>query len=268
MMGGDLGRGDFLLARVRAMPISLGVQSSSPREVVMPLFGQCCRSDVLRNPVLDPRGDIGGRLKDVLVVKGEPLAKVAAILVPRNRRSYLVPWREVEMFNRRILSIRCEAESIQSYQLADEDLLAVRDILDKQIVDANGAKVVRVNDVRLEGYNGEAVLTAADVGVRGLLRRLGVERQSEQFFGLLKVQLPLTLISWQYIQPLSPKLKTLALTVPRQMVAALHPADLAEILSQVSRDEGRSLLTELDVKTAARSEERRVGKECRSRWSP
>src|SRR2546426_1067835 len=169
MMGGDLGRGDFLLARVRAMPISLGVQSSSPREVVMPLFGQCFLSDVLKKPVLDPRGDIAGRLKDV----------------------------------------------------------------------------------RLEGYNGEAVLTAADVGVRGLLRRLGVERQSEQFFGLLKVQLPLTLISWQYIQPLSPKLKTLALTVPRQMVAALHPADLAEILSQVSRDEGRSLLTELDVKTAA-----------------
>src|SRR2546425_832763 len=167
MMGGDLGRGDFLLARVRAMPISLGGQSSSPREVVMPLFGQCFLSDVLKKPVLDPRGDIAGRLKDVLVVKGEPLAKVAAILVSRNRRSYLVPWREVEMFNRRILSIRCEAQSIQSYQ------------------------------------------------------------------------------------PLSPKLKTLALTVPRQMVAALHPADLAEILSQVSRDEGRSLLTELDVKTAA-----------------
>src|SRR3989454_2275075 len=217
----------------------------------MPLFGQCFLSDVLKKPVLDRRGDVAGRLKDILVVKGEPLAKVSAILVTRDRRSYLVPWHEVEMFNRRILSIRCEAASIQAYELADEDLLAVRDILDKQIVDANGAKVVRVNDVRLEGYNGEAVLTAADVGVRGLLRRLGVERRSEQFFGLLKVQLPLTLISWQYIQPLSPKLKTLALTVPRQMVAALHPADLAEILSQVSRDEGRSLLTELDVKTAA-----------------
>ena len=217
----------------------------------MPLFGQCFLSDVLKKPVLDPRGDVAGHLKDVIVVKGEPLAKVSAILVTRDRASYLVPWGEVEMFNRRILSIRCEAASIEAYQLAEDDLLAVRDILDKQIVDANGAKVVRVNDVRLEGYNGEAVLTAADVGVRGLLRRLGVERQSEQFFALLKVQLPLTLISWQYIQPLSSKLKTLALTVPRQMVAALHPADLAEILSQVSRDEGRSLLTELDVKTAA-----------------
>src|SRR2546428_4468066 len=182
MMGGDLGRGDFLLARVRAMPISLGGQSSSPREVVMPLFGQCFLSDVLKNPVLDPRGDIAGRLKDVLVVKGEPLAKVAAILVSRNRRSYLVPWREVEMFNRRILSIRCEAESIQSYQLADEDLLAVRDILDKQIVDANGAKVVRVNDVRLEGYNGEAVPNAGPVGGHGVTGPVGGQTPTRKSF--------------------------------------------------------------------------------------
>src|SRR3989442_8005132 len=123
MMGGDLGRGDFLLARVRAMPISLGVQSSSPREVVMPLFGQCFLSDVLKKPVLDPRGDIAGRLKDVLVVKGEPLAKVAAILVSRNPRSYLVSWRAVEMFNRRIFSTPCAAESIQSSPLGAPDLL-------------------------------------------------------------------------------------------------------------------------------------------------
>src|SRR3989442_11494472 len=174
----------------------------------MPLFGQCFLSDVLKKPVLDRRGDVAGRLKDILVVKGEPLAKVSAILVKRDRRRYLVPWHEVEMFNRRILSIRCEAASIQAYELADEDLLAVRDILDKQIVDANGAKVVRVNDVRLEGYNGEAVLTAADVGARGLLSPVGVESQSGQVLGLLNVQLPLTLIQWQFIQPVSPKLKT------------------------------------------------------------
>jgi len=51
---------------------------------------------------------------------------------------------------------------------------------------------VRVNDVRLDGYNGDAVLTAVDVGLRGLLRRLGVERRSDQVFSLLKVDLPPT----------------------------------------------------------------------------
>jgi magnesium transporter len=217
----------------------------------MPLFGQCFLSDVLKRPVYDPRGDVAGRLSDVIVVKGEPLARISAILVARRGRTLRVRWDQVDMFNKRILSILCESGAIEPYEGGDLDLLAVRDILDKQIVDANGAKVVRVNDIRLEGYAGEALLTAADVGVRGLLRRLGIERRSEQFFTLMKVPLPYNLISWQYIQPLTPKLKAIALTVPRQMVADLHPADLADIISQVSRDEGRSLLTDLDVKTAA-----------------
>ncbi|GBE36768.1 magnesium transporter MgtE [bacterium BMS3Bbin07] len=143
------------------------------------------------------------------------------------------------------------SEELAPYEPSDEDLLAVRDILDKQIVDATGAKVVRVNDIKLEGFEGKAVLVAVDVGMRGILRRLGIERQGNEFFKLFKIELPHNLISWTYIQPLEPKLKTIALTVPRQMVANLHPADIAEIISSVSREEGTSLFTDLDLKTAA-----------------
>lgn len=217
----------------------------------MPLFGQCFLSDVLKRPVFDLKGDVVGRLKDAVVVKGDHLPRIEAVLVARDGLLLQIPWGDVELFNRRILSTRREAGSLEPYQPGEQDLLVVRDILDKQIVDANGAKVVRVNDVRLEGYNSDAVLTAVDVGVRGLLRRLGIERRSEQLFSLLKVDLPANLIGWHYIQPLTPKLKAIALTVPRKMVAQLHPADLAEIISQVSREEGRNLFTDLDVKTAA-----------------
>ncbi|VAX30720.1 Mg/Co/Ni transporter MgtE, CBS domain-containing [hydrothermal vent metagenome] len=118
-------------------------------------------------------------------------------------------------------------------------------------MDATGAKVVRVNDIKLEGFEGKAVLVAVDVGMRGILRRLGIERQGNEFFKLFRIELPHNLISWTYIQPLEPKLKTIALTVPRQMVANLHPADIAEIISSVSREEGTSLFTDLDLKTAA-----------------
>lgn len=216
----------------------------------MPLFGQCFLSDVLKKPVFDPRGDVTGTVTDVSVVKGDHLPKISAILVARNGGLYAIRWHDIEMFNRRIVSTHLDAASIRPYEAGEQDLLAVRDILDKQIVDANGAKVVRVNDIRLEGYNGDAVLTAVDVGVRGLLRRVGIERRSEQVFRLLKVQLPSNLISWNYLQPLTPKLKTIGLTVPRQMLAQLHPADIAEIISEVSREEGTALLTDLDVKTA------------------
>jgi Mg2+ transporter MgtE len=127
----------------------------------------------------------------------------------------------------------------------------VRDILDKQIVDANGAKVVRVNDIKLEGYNNSAVLLAVDVGMRGILRRLGIERGSEEFLGMLKTTLPFNLIGWNYIQPLRPKLNAIALTVPRQLLSELHPADIADIISQVSREEGAHLFKDLDIETAA-----------------
>ncbi len=87
--------------------------------------------------------------------------------------------------------------------------------------------------------------------MRGIMRRLGVERGSEGFLKLFQTQMPYNLISWNYIQPLKPKLKTIALTVPRQMVSELHPADIAEIISQVSRDEGAHLFKDLDIETAA-----------------
>jgi CBS domain-containing protein len=217
----------------------------------MPLFGQLFLSEVMKRPVFDARGDAIGRVRDLIVVKGEYLPKVSAIIVARGGALFRIPWQDIEIFSKRLLSTRVDRAAIESYQPSPEDLLTAREILDRQIVDANGAKVVRVNDIKLEAYNGDAVLVAVDVGVRGILRRLGIERRSGQLFELLRVQLPYTLVSWNYIQPLNPKLKTITLTVPRQMLSQLHPADIADIISTISRDEGRSLLTDLDVKTAA-----------------
>lgn len=217
----------------------------------MPLFGQLFLSEILKRPVYDPNGEVLGRVTDVILVRGEYLPNVLAFIVTRHGRRYRVPWRDLEIVNRRILSTRLTDATLQPYEESDDDLLGVRDVLDKQIVDANGAKVVRVNDVKLEGHNGDAVLIAVDVGLRGILRRLGIERRSEQVSALAKVHLPHNLIGWNYIQPLTPKLRAITLTVPRQMVSELHPADIAEIISQVSPDEGRHLVSDLDVKTAA-----------------
>jgi Mg2+ transporter MgtE len=87
--------------------------------------------------------------------------------------------------------------------------------------------------------------------MRGIMRRLGFERSGEDMMKIFKRRLPYNLISWNYIQPLEPKLTKISLTVPRQMVSELHPADIAEIISQVSRKEGASFFKGLDVETAA-----------------
>jgi CBS domain-containing protein len=217
----------------------------------MPLFGELFLSEILRKPVFDPRGDITGKVRDVVVVKGDPLPKLSSVVVERNRKSFAIKWESINLFNKRLISTYLNADALSAYDFSDDDLLVVRDILDKQIVDANGAKVVRVNDIKLEGYEDEAVLIAVDVGMRGIMRRLGIERGSEEFMRLFKTHLPYNLISWNYIQPLKPKLNAITLTVPRQMVSELHPADIAEIISQVPREEGAHFFKGLDIETAA-----------------
>ncbi|HWR90057.1 MAG TPA: CBS domain-containing protein [Dissulfurispiraceae bacterium] len=217
----------------------------------MPLFGELFVSEVINKPVLDPKGEVIGKVKDIVVVRGDPLPRVSALIVEKQKMTSIICWEELSMFNKKIISCHVNASFIKPYDPTEEDLLIVRDILDKQIVDVNGAKVVRANDVKIEGYNSDAVLVAVDVGMRGILRRLGVERGSEGVMRLFRTQIPFNMISWNYLQPLGPKLDAITLTVPRQMVAELHPADLAEIISQVSRDEGTYLFGDLDVEVAA-----------------
>jgi CBS domain-containing protein/sporulation protein YlmC with PRC-barrel domain len=217
----------------------------------MPLFGELYVSELLKKSVLDPKGDDLGRVRDFVVIKGETLPRVSALIIEKNKNYYRLGWEYIGIFNKRIISSRIYAFKVRPYKFSEDDLLIVRDIFDKQIVDANGAKVVRSNDVKLEGINNSACLSAVDVGFRGILRRLGIERRSEHFYGIFGKSLPHNLIPWNFIQPLEPRLSTISLTVPRQMVSALHPADIADIISKVSLEEGIALFEGLDPNVAA-----------------
>jgi magnesium transporter len=217
----------------------------------MPFFGELFVSEILKKLVLDPKGEELGKVKDLVVVKGEPFPRVSALIIEKKKKGFHLPWHDLNIFNKRIISSNIYVQDLHPYEFSEEDLLIARDIFDKQIVDANGAKVVRVNDVKLEGFESEAILVAIDVGIRGIMRRLGVERGGEDFMRIFRRDIPFNLISWNYLQPLGPKLSTISLTVPRQMVSELHPADIADIISQVSRREGVTFVKGLDVETAA-----------------
>lgn len=217
----------------------------------MPLFGELFVSELLKMPVLDPKGDELGRVKDLVVIKGDPLPRVSALILEEKKKRYCLEWENVGIFNRRIISSKIYATNVAPYEPSDEILLIVRDIFDKQIVDADGAKVVRVNDVQLEGRKDYACINGVDVGIRGILRRLGIERKSEKFYLLLGKTLSQNIIRWGFIQPLEPRLSKLSLTVPRQMISALHPADIAEIISNVSQEQGIAFFKGLEPNVAA-----------------
>ena len=218
----------------------------------MPFFtGEIFVSEVQNKPVLDPMGEEIGRLADIILTMGEPFPAVSSLFISAGKETFLVPWDLVNLFNRRVISVIVQGKDLVQASPSPSDILICRDLLDKQIVDINGAKLVRVNDLELGGVNGKLCLVAADIGFRGLLRRLGVEKRGEKVFSLLQARLPHKLISWRLVQTVEPKLAKLTLTVTRQKVSLLHPADLAEIISEVSQKERTALFGSLDVDTAA-----------------
>ena len=217
----------------------------------MALIGEVFVADVLGKAVLDPRGEEIGRVRDIAVEGGSPFPRAVGLFLEKKKVSRYLPWEELSIFNRRIISSRKREDEIPEGAPSGEHLLIGRDILDKQIVDINGAKVVRVNDVKLTEEGGLACVSDVDVGMRGILRRLGVERRGDAFFRAIRHPLRQQLISWAYIQPLEPKLDRLSLSVSREAISGLHPADIAQIMSDLAPEERQEFFEKLDPETAA-----------------
>ncbi len=217
----------------------------------MHFIGDIYVSEVLHKTVLDPQGEEVGRLEDFIIVLGEFFPRVSGLVVGRKKVRYVIPWEEVGIFNKKVISAQGLASSRRPTEIAKTDMLAVKDLLDKQIVDINGAKVVRVNDLKLGEVKGNLCLIAVDVGVSGLFRRLGIKKRWDRLARLMGYKQPTDLISWNFLQPLEPKLSRLALTVPRKQLSTLHPSDIAQIISEVSQKDGQAIIEGLDVETAA-----------------
>ncbi len=218
----------------------------------MPFFaGEIFVSEVHKKPVLDQTGEEIGKLKDIIVITGEPFPAVSALVISSGKHQFVISWDNINLFNKRVISANVLTQNLGPASIAPTDILIYRDLLDKQIVDINGAKLVRVNDLELGDVRGKLCLVAADIGLRGILRRLGIEARGEKIFSLFRYRLQKRLIGWHYLQTIEPKLSRLTLTISRQKVASLHPADLAEMISDVSQRERTAIFGTLDVDTAA-----------------
>jgi CBS domain-containing protein len=134
----------------------------------------------------------------------------------------------------------------------EEALYLVSDLLDKQIVDVDGRKVVRINDIELVNTGGKLRVVAADVGISGLLRRLGLKSFGKRFTPWIYQNVPRTLIAWNSVAPIrEPSPSQVTLSVKESKLARLHPSELAEIISDLSAREAAAVIHSLDDETAA-----------------
>jgi CBS domain-containing protein len=206
-------------------------------------------SAVLNRPVIDPSGASMGRLFDLRLTPGETLPTVSGLYVRQGKEVRYLPWRSVDLFTPVVVSARQETPAHGADEPEGSAIRLRRDVLDRQIVDVDGAKVVRVNDLKLRSVGKTLLVEAVDVGVRGMARRLGQLRFWNWLAGLFGRNLPAREIAWRYVAPLDKNADRLTLTVARERLTDLHPADLAEILAQVPHKEVGTVIGSLDMET-------------------
>jgi CBS domain-containing protein/sporulation protein YlmC with PRC-barrel domain len=207
-------------------------------------------SSVLGKPVIDQQGHEIGALWDLVMAPGEVFPQVSTILVKKGKQIFPFSWHDILLFNSFVISVTTRPGELPSHAPREGEILVKHDILDKQIVDVEGAKVVRVNDLKLRGHKEYLHIVSVDIGFRGLLRRLGFEEFGEKISTRLGKELPHQEISWKYVQPLGANVSRLALTMARDQMAEMHPADIASIISHIPHKHIPTVLTSLDPETA------------------
>jgi magnesium transporter len=209
-------------------------------------------SELVGRPVTDVNGELVGRLEDVVaaVHGGVPHPIVVAITVKRAGNSLPISYDDVAVLLAPAIALKVGAQQIAPYPVGDQDLYLVRDVLDKQIIDTNGIRVVRVNDLELARVNGHFFVANVDISGLGLMRRLGLAKPVEKVAGRFHRKVSSGPIRWDDVE-LLPGDQPLRLKVPSEKIADLHPADLAEILSDLSRSESSKFLESLDIETVA-----------------
>ncbi|MDQ2940891.1 MAG: CBS domain-containing protein [Chloroflexota bacterium] len=208
-------------------------------------------SQLIGKRVLDRNGEPFGKVRDLIVALGERYPPVTGLVVRvAGGREIFLPWSAVDTIDTGGARLRTASINITSFQQRPNEIRLWRDLQDKQIVDVEGRKIVRVNDIQLAPVEGRLRLVAVDVGLAGILRRLGLSAIGGRLARSLKLEVE-NYIDWGAVDPVESSVSSLKLRVPHQALATLHPADVAHIVEQLAPRDRAGILASLDDERAA-----------------
>lgn len=215
-------------------------------------------SGIIGKEAFDADGDAIGVIKDLLVNAmpsgqndpGRQLVTGIKLRIKKETNIYsFSTFRVVKA--REVINVSCT----ELIKLGADDsvngLLLVENILDKQIVDLNGRKLVRVNDVRFATLPAGTFAIAVDIGIEGILRRLGVAQPVKRLLSFLKVNLPAKFILWDDVQAIDYSNLNIRLSKSYAKLHTLHPSDIADILEDLGKKSSMSVFSALDEEKAA-----------------
>lgn len=205
-------------------------------------------SELIGAPVRDPDGHVVARVADLLVPADADYPAIEAVaLKPARGDQRTIPWSALRVLDNGKLSLVGPLVQAPAYEPPVEQLSLARQVIDHQIIDVNGVRVVRVNDLQLAPIDGSYRLIGVDISTAGLLRRLGAAR----VLSAIGVRLTPQAIAWEAIEPVESGTTGVKLKVSHEDLARLHPSDIAQIISQLDQHHVQEVLETLDDEAAA-----------------
>ncbi|MBZ5670830.1 MAG: CBS domain-containing protein [Acidobacteriia bacterium] len=210
-------------------------------------------------PMYGVKGEYLGRLEDMCVDPSQNPTRVASYLVRTPKKNIqCITHEQIQSISVRAGQTSVTREEVRCYA-PDEGMIHIKkDVLDQQIIDVNNRKVVRVNDVDfdIQPTNGhtELRIVAVNVGLAAAVRRLLRGAMAKHNIRLITNLLPTTTILWEFVNLIeSDPARRLKLRISYDRLAELHPADIGEILEDLSHNEQKALIESLDDETAAQA---------------
>jgi CBS domain-containing protein/sporulation protein YlmC with PRC-barrel domain len=209
-------------------------------------------SHLINRPVVDSEGEALGKVEEIYAVqsKGMTHPKLTALATRNKETVTAYPISEVTVLFSPVIPLARPADKLEKYQLTSDELPLIQDILDKQILDTNGIRVVRVNDLEITKINADYYVSNVDIGTSGIIRRMGMGKPLEGLINQISRKNPQNIISWDFVEPLRHD-EFMRLKVPVDKIRDLHPADIAELISDMSHSESGQLLESLDIEHLA-----------------
>ncbi len=207
-------------------------------------------SELIGAPVRDPAGRVVARVADLLVPADADYPAVDAVaLKPSEGRGELriVPWSALRIEDGEKLALATTLAESPTFDPPPHELSLAKQVMDHQIIDVNGVRVVRVNDLQLAPTDGGYRLVGVDISTAGLLRRMGATR----VMGAIGVRFTPKAIAWEAIEPVESGTAGVKLKVSHEDLARLHPSDIAQIISQLDQHHVHEVLEALDQEAAA-----------------
>ena len=195
-------------------------------------------SQLMGNPVYAADGEKIGSVSDLGIATGEVFPRVTSLAFKGpGRTPFMISWRKyVDTYDEKEIHLKVPAVEIRFSYLQPDEVLIARDILNKQIVDTRGMRVVRVNDLKLSDTSSTQLrLLGAEVGARGILRSLSpaLEHVALKVARTFGHPISERIIAWSYMDLVERDLSNVKLSVSHKTLDDMHPADIADIIERL-----------------------------------